>query len=214
MSVVVVDPLMKSAVTAPMPPEFTDLTPTRVASGSSNVALVFHGDFFTTEEDATVSLGGVPCTNLYIPNANGCGCDSGTLPPGLLDLQMTTFMGTGVWQKAVVSYPALDLTGDVQLGGNVTLSIYGDVNDTFLTFASLGTANLPLPPFGTLGLDPSKNFALLFTGVLATQRLDLPGTIPNDPGLSGITFYLQSLVGPDLATKQMKFTNVTAVAIP
>jgi uncharacterized protein (TIGR03790 family) len=214
MNVVVCDPLMKSAVTAPVPPVFTDITPTRVASGSSAVRITFHGDFFTSSEDTTVSLGGVPCANVYVPTVNGCGCDSGTLPPGLLDLQMTDFMGTSVWSKAVVSYPALDLTGDVSLGGAITISAYGDVNDLDLTFLSLGTASIPLNPYGVLGLDLTNHFMLLFSAVLPAQQYDIPGTLPSDPAYSGFSFYLQSLIGPDLATKNMKFTNVVGVTIP
>jgi uncharacterized protein (TIGR03790 family) len=213
MNVVVVDPLMKSALVAPKPPEFSDITPTRIASGSSGVAMSFHGDWYTAEEDMTVTLGGVPCSNLYVPNPNGCGCTTGTLPPGLLDLQVTTFMGTGTMRKALVSYPAMDLTGTVAVGGNVTITLYGDVNDQLLMFTSLGTASLPLPPFGVLGLDPANHFSLLLVSALPAQRLDLNGSIPNDPALSGFTFYTQSLIGPDLATKNMKFTNVVTVAI-
>src|SRR5262249_27700279 len=56
MNVVVCDPLMKSGVTAPMPPQISDLSPTRVASGSSGVRLTIHGDFFTSSEDTSGSL--------------------------------------------------------------------------------------------------------------------------------------------------------------
>ena len=214
MNVVVCDPLMKSGVTAPMPPQFTDVTPTRIPSGSSAVHLTIHGDFFTTSEDTTVSLGGIACTNIYVPNEIGCGCDTGTVPPGLLDLQMTSFMGTGVWPKAVVSYPALDVTGDIVLGGNVTISAYGNVGDTDLTFLSLGTASIPLPPYGVLGLDLTNHFMLLFSATLPAEQYDIPGTLPSDPIYSGFSFYLQSLIGPDLATKNMKFTNTVGVTIP
>ena len=213
MNVVVVDPLMKSALTAPMAPTITSFTPARAASGSSAVACIFRGDWYTVEEDMTVTLGGVAVSNLSIRDPNDGQFDSGTLPPGLLDLSVTTFMGTGVLPKAIISYPALDMTGQVQVGGNVTLSLYGDTNDESLMFSSLGTANIPLPPFGTLGLDPANHFALIFALALPSQQFDLNGSIPNDPALSGVTFYLQSLIGPDLATKNMKFTNVVTVAI-
>jgi hypothetical protein len=214
MNVVVCDPLMKSGVTAPMLPQFTDVTPTRIPSGSSAVHLTIHGDFFTTSEDTTVSLGGVACANIYVPNEIGCGCDTGTVPPGLLDLQMTSFMGTGIWPKAVVSYPALDVTGDIVLGGNVTISAYGNVGDTDLTFLSLGTASIPLNPYGVLGLDLTNHFMLLFSATLPAEQYDIPGTLPSDPIYSGFSFYLQSLIGPDLATKNMKFTNTVGVTIP
>jgi hypothetical protein len=107
----------------------------------------------------------------------------------------------------------MDLTGTPTLGSTVTISLYGDTNDKFLMFTSLGTANIPLPPFGILGLDPASHFNLLLVSALPSQQLDLTGQIPNDPSLSGLTFYTQSLIGPDLATKNMKFTNVVTVAI-
>jgi hypothetical protein len=213
MNVVIVDPLMKSGLTAPMAPIVDYIAPTRIASGSSNVLCVFRGDWFTAEDDMTVTLGGDAVNSLYIRDPNNGTFNTGTVPPGLLDLSVTTFMGTGTMPKAVVSYPAMDMTGQIQVGGSVTLSLYGDVNDQVLMFSSLGTANLPLPPFGTLGLDPTNHFLLLFATALPSQQLDLNGSIPNDPALSGFTFYLQSLIGPDLATKHMKFTNVLTVAI-
>lgn len=214
MNVVVCDPLMKSGVTAPVPPQFTDVSPARVASGSSGVKLTIHGDFFTSAEDTSLALGGAACTSVSVPNTNLCGGTSGTLPAGLLDLQMTTFMGTSVFPKAVVSYPALDLTGNVQLGGTVTISAYGDPGDLDLTFLALGTASIPVKPYGVLGLDPSNHFMLLLSATLLTQQLDVTGTLPSDPAYSGFSFYLQSLIGPDLATKDMKFTNTVGVTIP
>jgi uncharacterized protein (TIGR03790 family) len=213
MNVVVVDPLMKSALTAPMAPTITSFTPTRAASGSSAVACIFRGDWYTVEEDMTVTLGGVPVSNLSVRDPNNAQFDSGTLPPGLLDLSVSTFMGSGVLPKAIISYPAMDITGSVQVGGTVTISLYGDTNDQVLMFTSLGTASLPLPPFGILGLDPANHFSLLLSTALPAQQLDLTGQIPNDPALSGFTFYTQSLIGPNLATKNMKFTNTLTIAI-
>jgi hypothetical protein len=55
---------------------------------------------------------------------------------------------------------------------------------------------------------------LLFSATLPAEQYDIPGTLPSDPAFSGFSFYLQSLIGPDLATKNMKFTNTVGVTIP
>src|SRR5262249_30268578 len=136
MNVIVVDPLMKSPNFVHVPPKFTTLSPMRVPSGTA-ASFVLHGSYFTTETDMTVAIGGVPCTNVQVPADSAATFDSGILPPGVLDLDATTFMGTSTWSKAVVSYPAMDLTGTVALGATITISLLGTANDAALLFFSV-----------------------------------------------------------------------------
>ncbi len=76
-----------------------------------------------------------------------------------------------------------------------------------LPFFSTNTAHIPLPPFGTLGIDPNRMVAL--PPVLVPQpegigSLAIP--VPNLPALAGITIYTQALLQQHPV--QLRLTNV------
>jgi hypothetical protein len=109
----------------------------------------------------------------------------------------------------------MTLNGTVDLGEAITLVVWGTVIDDYITFISLATASIPLPDFGTLQLDPSASFLLLFAGPIGfLSKTEIPVTIPDDPAFSGLTFYLQSLVGPDIFDRDAHFTNLLTLAVP
>ncbi|MBL8899087.1 MAG: CRTAC1 family protein [Planctomycetes bacterium] len=104
----------------------------------------------------------------------------------------------------------LVVRGEVRRGRTVSLQVGGPAGDAAVTFASAGASSIPLPPFGTLGLDPLTLFQLDARVLPASRRGELAIPIPNDPSLAGARVYLQSLIGPLPA---LLFRNVVALQI-
>jgi hypothetical protein len=99
----------------------------------------------------------------------------------------------------------------VALGEDLTFTIHGEVGDVYYTYLSFGTSELEWPPYGTFLLDFAQGFYRVLLGNLAGQQVDFAIPLPDDPGLSGVTFYLQSFVGPPGG---LKLTDLMTVAIP
>ena len=69
--------------------------------------------------------------------------------------------------------------------------------DIAVPYLSLATASIPLPPFGTLGIDPTQMLAL--PPILIPQPAGVGSVsvaVPNDPGLIGLPIYMQALLVP------------------
>ena len=74
---------------------------------------------------------------------------------------------------------------------------------------STRAASVSLPPFGTLGLDPSTLWILPPLSIpRATGVASLSFLVPNDPALIGLALYSQALVNQ--APVRVRFTNVVA----
>ena len=69
---------------------------------------------------------------------------------------------------------------------------------------------MPLPPYGTLGLDPLTVNVFDVRTIPASGRHDLPVPIPNDGSLVGGTIFFQSLIG---SVGTARFRNVSSVTI-
>ena len=103
------------------------------------------------------------------------------------------------------------------VGRNYRLDVdsrYGPPRAMDLAFPLLatGTANIALPPLGTLRLDPSLMLALPALNV--PQPAGTASTsfaLPNNPSLIGAIVYAQALVAPGSATPRL--TNPTADVI-
>jgi hypothetical protein len=138
-----------------------------------------------------------------------------SLEPGQYDVTVTTQFGQSTLNKAYLALPAMLLQGTPGIGQPISIVIWDQPFSEFYLFLSLGTATIPVPPFGKLLLDPSLGFRIVTHGQFSFLSNDtIGGTIPNDPGLHGITFYLQTLVGPSISNLQAYFTNRVAVTIP
>jgi hypothetical protein len=89
------------------------------------------------------------------------------------------------------------------IGKDLILDLYGpSFGGAFLAF-SLGTANLSVPPFGTLRLEPT-GMNLVLTSLLDAQgRASVAYAVPANPALIGATVYWQALV-----TSPARFTNL------
>lgn len=85
-------------------------------------------------------------------------------------------------------------------GRPASLALFGPPGASWLLFASLGTAVFPLPPFGTLLIDPATA-ALVTGGSFAPAASPAPGTaallafVPPDPALVGYTLHWQMADG-------------------
>ena len=74
------------------------------------------------------------------------------------------------------------------------------------------TAHLPLPPFGTLGIDPATTVVLPLVAVAQPAGIGMFSfTVPNDPGLQGLPVHAQALLIQ--APLQARLTNVTSDAV-
>jgi predicted nucleotidyltransferase len=111
----------------------------------------------------------------------------------------------------------LDAPYVLHAGRNYQLDVYSRYGPTTTAeiafpFASTGTANIPIPPFGTLGIDPTLMIALppiVVAQPAGIGSLTLP--IPNLPIMSGITIYTQALLSQQPV--QDRFTNVVSDAL-
>ena len=98
------------------------------------------------------------------------------------------------------SDPKLNARGQFALGSSMDIIIHdASMHNAFL-FLSLATNKLYSGRYGWFYIDmmPPFPLALLYNVSLgATGEYLLPVTVPNDPGLQGVTFYFQGVVGAD-----------------
>ena len=88
------------------------------------------------------------------------------------------------------------------------------VIDVAVLFLSGATAQIALPPFGTVGLDPTQ--LLTVPPFLIPQPAGVGSvsfTVPNVPSFVGTFVYAQALVVPLTFQTQARLTNVTADVI-
>jgi hypothetical protein len=98
-------------------------------------------------------------------------------------------------------------------GQPASIDLYGTPGSAWFLWASNGTASIPLPPWGTVLIDPASA-QLVAMGSFSPATTTLPGTatvgatVPNNPALVGWTTYWQSI---DAA--QMRVTNRLSVTV-
>lgn len=116
-------------------------------------------------------------------------------------------------QLADWNLPNLKLVGRPKVGAPISLVLNGTAGRPFVWFLSLGAAALPVPPYGTLGLDPAT-MGVLLGGVLdGTGRFVVPATLPPEPALIGAHAYLQAVTGDAPLVVGGRFTNTLDLAI-
>ena len=93
----------------------------------------------------------------------------------------------------------------------LTLDLFGTPAWPWHLFAATGTGNVPLPPFGTLLLDPGRLFAIASGGLDPRGRASLTFGIPNDPTLVGLDLYWQALIGSPLRFANLEVTRITGL---
>jgi hypothetical protein len=92
--------------------------------------------------------------------------------------------------------PAMRHARPPQRGATYTVEAATVPGDTVAFFVSPRSASIPLPPLGTLELDPGL-MLLLGTAVAPANELDPQATlgvpVPNDPSLAGLFLWQQSI---------------------
>ncbi|MEM7307618.1 MAG: VCBS repeat-containing protein [Planctomycetota bacterium] len=128
-------------------------------------------------------------------------------------------IGSGAFAGLALRAPVLlaNLTRHVawagfpRVGRPLELDVYGGAGEPWsAAFAAQDSAGLPLPPFGTLWLDPFGLQPLAGGTLDADGRATLPALLPADPGLRGLELFVQALVG---SGGVLGLTNVDAFVI-
>jgi hypothetical protein len=109
---------------------------------------------------------------------------------------------------AEIPWPGLTLLGDGALGSTLGIEVTGDPGWTVVVMVSTTTSSTPVPPYGLFELGFPFTF-FPFGTVPPNGPYLISGTIPNDPGLPGLTLYFQALVA--LAPKNGSFTDMESV---
>ncbi len=211
---------------------FTDVTASRLpgtAGGGPAAAGDVDGD-----GDQDFVLGGDPKA-LYLNDGNGFFSDASSprMPARRSSSEYFAACALGdvdgdadldiVWggQRSLVLDFNLQRQLDAPLlmrsGRTYTLEVYArygppSVADVAVPFISTGTALIPLPPLGTLGLDPTQMLALpVFVIPQPAGVGSVSLSVPNLPGLVGVTIYSQALLMQDPYARRL--TNVAADVI-
>ncbi|HET6204992.1 MAG TPA: FG-GAP-like repeat-containing protein [Planctomycetota bacterium] len=99
--------------------------------------------------------------------------------------------------------------GIPRTGKPLELEVRGPGGGPWVLGASLASANLLLPPFGALRLDPSTLF-LVGGGALDSQgRASVSFLVPSNPFLVGVSVYWQAVVGAPLLFTNLEITTAT-----
>ena len=193
--------------------------PSALVAAASLVDVDLDGDLDLVETRATVML-----------NAGG-----GVFgpPQPYLPRQLTNILSPQIPESAVVD---LDKDGDPDIvapgpiifmnttrqiahgsiarpGRPASIDLYGTPSGAWFLWGSNGTASLPLPPWGTVFIDPASA-QLGAMGQFAGPTAPLPGTaslsvlVPNNPALVGWTTYWQAA-----EASQMRFTNRITITV-
>ncbi|MFO0983568.1 MAG: TIGR03790 family protein [Planctomycetota bacterium] len=213
MNVVVVDPLMKSGFIAGLPPQLNSISGPGTHAGGTTLTL--SGKNFTNPATSSVTFEGTPSPSIDTASRTQMTALTPALEPGVYDVTVTTPFGSDTVADAYQALPVATLQGTPGIGNTISVTMVDQALDEYYLFLSLGTASLPLPPFGKLLLDPTVGFHIVAHGFFSfSSSYTLSGKIPDDPSLHGLTFYLQALLGPSVSAHNAYFTNRLDVAIP
>lgn len=212
-NIVVADPLMASALVPPPPAQLLSVSPS-AGSTSGEVVITLHGRDFDLGAPLGVTVGGVPCTHVVGVDAETILAMTPAAAPGPADVVVEMGSQAATLARGFAYTPALAFTLADPPASQLTFTLWGKAGERYYVFASLGAASIPLPPHGTVRLDPNRGLALLFSGALLVPRLDLPVTLPADRGLAGLTLHLQTLTSPHGDAAGARLSNLLTLELP
>lgn len=209
MNVVVCDPLLTSGYQSGYLPQITRVKPSR-GRWAQPASATIQGNYYTATTTATFD--GVPAA-ITSQSATKLTVDPPPATPGLADVTVTDTWGSNTLPDGYRYVPDLAAGGTPSLGGTVTVTLEAITGDLYAIWFGTVPASIPLPPHGTLGIDPSGPFLTLAAGTIdATQAASVAIPIPSNPALVGLTFYDQALAGPG-ATGPLLLSDTVATTI-
>ena len=94
-------------------------------------------------------------------------------------------------------------------GKPLTLDLYGPPSGSWILAWSVGPASVPIPPFGTLRLNPLFLYLSGAGSLDAQGRASIPFAVPQSPALVGASLYWQAVVGAPFALTNLEITTAT-----
>ncbi|MEQ8764019.1 MAG: M14 family zinc carboxypeptidase [Planctomycetota bacterium] len=113
--------------------------------------------------------------------------------------------------SAITGGALLGTFGTAGLGQTVDVHLAGESASTFTVYVGLIPASIDFPGIGNWGIDPSILFPVSSGTIPASGLSTTTVTVPNIPGLSGQTVYLQAIVNDG---GQFSFSNRTQADVP
>ncbi len=138
--------------------------------------------------------------------------DGGVLGAGDLDGDgdidiISRDQGLGFWRNTLRQ---VDAVFAPRMGNPYDLDIYGPRGASAVLLLSPLSKKTPMPPFGTLGVDPAFLLAFYAGSIPSSGKRTLSFPVPRDSALAGVRLFFQSLiVGPGPLTAS-RFTNLFA----
>ncbi|HKB15562.1 MAG TPA: FG-GAP-like repeat-containing protein, partial [Planctomycetota bacterium] len=99
--------------------------------------------------------------------------------------------------------------GIPRIGKPLGLDLFGPGSGLWILGTSFAPANIPLPPFGTLRLDPVTLFIVGGAALDPQGHASLSLLVPSSPALVGLSVYWQAVVGPPFLLTNLEITTVT-----
>jgi hypothetical protein len=204
---------------------FTDVTATHLPAIFEPTNAVALGDV-DGDGDLDAFMGNSGQNRLYLNGGTGIFADAtATDLPTLFDVTFAVAIGDidedGDLDALVANgFPARDrlysnfsrqLTWRAipRVGKLLTLDLYGPTWGAWFLAFSTGTANVPVPPLGTLRLDPAnihQAFASLLDGA---GRASIAFPVPANPALVGASVYWQAVIASPAGLTNLEITTLT-----
>lgn len=199
---------------ASCPPSVLSVTP-EFAPKAGGTPITISGTGFLVGGPVVLTIGGLPVpavasSDSLLTAASPAG------PMGPADVVVASAFGLTTLPGGFVLAPAVTTSPSaVAPGATFTLKNWGAPPSAFATWASNVSTSIDLAPFGTLLIGPSPLFDLApLTLYPAGAPHELPIQMPNDPGLSGLSFPVQSFSLDSIAPLAGTFTNAVVVSVP
>ncbi len=194
-------------------PVLRKVDPARAPSRAPGPVLLT-GEFIGSHPDVEAYFGEVPVEDLEVIDPKTLRCTLAASPPGVVDVRIESPIGQSKIEEAFAFTPSLDLSGDLSVGGQVTLTLLLDPGDfLYLILGWPPPVSVPTPPFiGSLCILPFQ--PLLILGPSPSDSFAFDFTIPDDQSLRGVEVLLQALVGQCRSgNKVAEWTNCIQLTI-